>query len=297
MMKKCYHALPVFSMFLVSFIFLVTRSAIAGPPVVNIEGEGGGGLVPWAYLTNPPADGQLFGNPSVGSTYIFPQNFNVNVYHFNETISDRLELGFARTVFDTTNILGGNGLNIGIDELTIDTYHAKVLLLKETDTLPAVSVSIEYKKNQDIAHADKNGGGAFTSTGMDDDSGLDYCLSVTKLYKGWKMPVLINLSGRYTKAAQTGYLGFSKNGNFEPEASLAVLPESNVAVGVEFRGKPNEYKSVAGIGSFQEDNWTDFFIAYFPTKGLSITGAVVNFGNIVNRNVNTGLYMNMKYDF
>ncbi|NOY53239.1 MAG: DUF3034 family protein [Deltaproteobacteria bacterium] len=292
-MKRVIHLLSL----VLLFVFLLSASAIAGPPVVNIEGEGGGGLIPWAYLTNPPVEGKTFGRPTVGATYIFPQNFNVNVYHFNETITDRLELGFARTIFDTTNLLGGNGLNIGIDELTMDTYHAKLLLLKETENLPAVSVSVEYKKNQDVDHADKNGGGAFTAAGLDHASGVDYCLSVTKLYKGWKMPVLINVGSRYTKAVQTGYLGFSKDGNIEPEASLAVFPEANVAVGFEFRGKPNEYKSVPGIGSFREDNWTDFFIAYFPTKGLSITGAVVNFGNVVNRNVNTGFYMNMKYDF
>lgn len=276
-------------------LMLTAHSAIAGPPVMNIEGEGGGGLIPWAYLTNPPAEGQVFGKPTVGATYIFPQNFNVNVYHLNETITDRLELGYARTVFDTTNLLGA----VRVDELVMDTLHAKVLLLKETDMLPAVSVSAEYKKNRDIDTADKNLGLALTAAGMEDNSGFDYCLSITKMLKETplRMPILFNVGARYTKAAQTGYLGFSDDAKILPEVTLAIMPESNVAVGIEFRAKPDEYKAVAGVGSFGEDNWSDFFIAYFPTKGLSITGAVVNFGNIVNRNVNTGLYMNMKYDF
>ena len=102
---------------------LMSGYAMAGVPVVNIEGEGGGGLVPWAYLTNPPAQGKLFGMPMVGATYIFPQNFNVTVYHLNETITDRLEVGFSRTVFNTTNLLGASGgsTNVGVEELTMDT--------------------------------------------------------------------------------------------------------------------------------------------------------------------------------
>ncbi len=278
---------------------LMSGYAMAGVPVVNIEGEGGGGLVPWAYLTNPPAQGKLFGMPMVGATYIFPQNFNVTVYHLNETITDRLEVGFSRTVFNTTNLLGASGgsTNVGVEELTMDTMHAKVLLLKETETLPAVSASLEYKNNRDINTADSNAGGALTAAGLDDDKGIDYCLSATKLFKTEKMPILVNIGARYTKAAQTGYLGFSDDAKILPEITLAVLPESNVAVGVEYRSKPDQYKDVAGIGTFGEEDWSDFFIAYFPTKGLSIVGAVVNFGNIVNRNVNTGLYMNMKYDF
>ena len=282
-------------------LLLVPAAGRAAVPVMNIEGEGGGGLVPWAYLTNPPAQGEILGGPTVAATYIFPQNFNVNVYHINQSVTDRVELGYSRTVFDTTNLLGG----VGVDELVMDTLHAKFLLLKESDVLPAVSLSLEYKKNRDIDTADRNLRAAFgagtdlTAAGLDDDSGVDACVSVTKLFKETplSMPVLVNLGARYTKAAQTGYLGFSDHAKVLPEVTLAVLPESNVAVGVEYRIKPDEYREVAGIGSFAEDDWSDFFIAYFPTPGLSIVGAVVNFGNIVNRNVNTGLYMNMKFDF
>ena len=244
----------------VIFSIFIASSAIAGVPVVNIEGEGGGGLVPWAYLTNPPEEGKILGRPTVGATYIFPQNFNVNIYHFNETITDRLELGFARTIFNTTNLLGTSGLDKGVEELVMDTIHAKLLLLKETDTLPAISVSAEYKKNRDIDTADRNSGGALTAAGYDDDKGFDYALSLTKLIKA-KLPILVNVGARYTKANQTGYLGFSDDARILPEVSLAVMPESNVVVGFEYRAKPDEYRSVAGLGSFTEDDWSDFFVA------------------------------------
>jgi hypothetical protein len=290
-------------------IFLIASQAMAGVPIFNIEGEGGGGLITWAYLTNPPKDGAMIGKPSVGATYIFPTNFQLSIYHLNETITDRLELGYTRSVFDTSSLIGGAAgftdtftFDFGINEITMDIWHAKILLLKEgqfSDLMPAVSLSVEYKNNKDVDTINDRTGGLLTAAGMDDNSGVDYILAVTKLFKDTflGMPILVNASTRYTKGAQTGYLGFSKDANFTGEFTLAVLPESNVAVGAEFRTKPDEYTDVAGVGSFDESNWGDFFIAYFPTPGLSVSAAIVNFGNIVNRNVNSGLWMNMKYDF
>ncbi len=142
-------------------------------------------------------------------------------------------------------------------------------------------------------------GGALTFAGLEDDDGVDFVVSATKLIKSTPlgMPLLVNLSGRYTEAYQTGYLGFVDDGNFLPEISIALLPESNVAVGVEYRWKPDEMESLGDPITLEEDDWADFFVAYFPTPGLSIVGAIVNFGNLVDRKVNSGLYMNMKYDF
>jgi hypothetical protein len=286
--------------FMMTTMLLAAGTAWAGVPIFTIEGEGGGGLTPWAYLTNPPKDGALFGKPAVGASYIFPTNFQLSLYHINETIGDRLELGFTRTIYDTSQVTGQNGtLEAGVQEVVMDTWHAKVVL---------VSASVEFKDNKDIALLNDRLGGALALAGLDDDNGVDYVVSVTKLFKSTPlgMPVLCNLSGRYSEAYQTGYLGFVDDGNFLPEISIAVLPESNVAVGFEYRWKPDEMDdiSAAVLGltgankvTLQEDDWADFFIAYFPTPGLSITGAIVNFGNLVDRKVNSGLYMNMKYDF
>ena len=68
-----------------------------GPPLPfqTIEGVGGGGITPMAYLVNPAKEDDFFGKPAVGSTFISLGRKNLDALTITENLFGRIELGFA----------------------------------------------------------------------------------------------------------------------------------------------------------------------------------------------------------
>jgi hypothetical protein len=66
-----------------------------------------------------------------------------------------------------------------------------------------------------------------------------------------------------------------------PEVSLAWLLRKDLAIGAEYRAKPDNLNpSPLGAG-LKEDDWADVFVAWAPNKHLSLTLAWVDLGRIV----------------
>lgn len=121
--------------------------------------------------------------------------------------------------------------------------------------------------------------------------GTDVYMSATKLLLAQR--ILLNATVRATKANQNGLLGFGStdrnNYRLMPEASVAMLLRKDLAVGVEYRAKPDNL-AFAGA-AFREDGWRDVFVVYTPSKRFSLTAAAVNLGNIVGNPRQTGVYL------
>lgn len=332
-MKKM---LIVFLLAVTCLFFGVQRSE-AGIPLLNIEGSGGGAIVPWAYIANPPKDGQQIGMPSAGAWFWTSSDYDF--YFLNAAISPhkRVELGIAYANLDISELRSdlkadslaalGAGLDGNEDDLSMIVAHVKLLLVEETDTLPAIAVSAEYKKSlniedmaDDLTAGVRSIGGLSAAPGLlewmgyDDDSGVDFNVMATKLWKNTPLPILTSLSIRATKANQTGFLGFSDDWKIQPEATVAVVARGDLIIGAEYRSKPDELNSVneylftnaGGIRptqlnkySFEEDAFVDFFVVYLPPSipGLTLAAGVANIGNIVHTDVNSIWAFNAKYDF
>ena len=99
---------------------------------------------------------------------------------------------------------------------------------------------------------------------------------------------------RFTKANQTGILGFgtATRDKYDAvfEGSVALLLRKDVAIGAEFRQKPDHLP-------FKEDNWFDVFIAWAPTKNVSVTLAYADLGNIVIKDKQKGTYLSLQVGF
>jgi len=108
-------------------------------------------------------------------------------------------------------------------------------------------------------------------------SGTDFYLSATKIFLGQSLVVDVNL--RYTKANQFGLLGFGGDKDdgysLKPEAAVAYLFTRQFAGGFEFRAKPEN------LGVDKEDNAWDAFVAWTPTRNISLVAAYVNLGSIL----------------
>jgi hypothetical protein len=124
--------------------------------------------------------------------------------------------------------------------------------------------------------------------------------------------VVVNGTLRATKANQNGLLGFGArlggaDNSYElmPELSVAYLLSKNVAVGFEYRAMPNKLQragAAAGLGDgLRADDWKDIFIAWAPSKNVSLTAAYVDLGRIVpattGHKKQTGVYLSAQIAF
>lgn len=260
--------------------------------VSQVEGAAGGGLTPWAVIGGYGTNNEIGAN--VHYTYAKTGDYKLDTYGVTVGFYDRFELSIAEQKFDVSNLRNkvSSGLGadvIGRDNITQTIIGAKVRVLGEAildaDTwVPQVAVGVQYKKNHD---------GDFVKSvvvGAEDDHGVDFYISATKLLLDKN--VLLNSSLRFTKANQFGLLGFggSRHDSYQPELELsaAYLISKNLAIGAEYRMKPDNLRSPANDALFgganvvdlKEDDAFDVFVAYAPTKHVSLTAAYVNLGNI-----------------
>ncbi len=248
--------------------------------VSQIEGAAGGGLTPWAVIGGYGTGEEIGAN--LHYSYADAQDFALNSKGLTLGFYDRVELSLAEQRFNVSELNGALGGLLGTSDIKQTIVGAKVRLAGEAvldqDTwMPQIAAGVQYKKNQEEE--------LVKFLGAKDDSGVDYYLSATKLFIGQSL--LVNGTLRMTKANQLGILGFGSedNNSYKPqlEFSTAYLLSRNLTVGAEYRMKPDNLdKSNLPNGTLAEDDWWDVFIAYAPTKNVSVTAAYVNLGNIVD---------------
>ena len=260
--------------------------------VSQVEGAAGGGLTPWAVIGGYGTNNEIGGNAHY--TYVKSGDFDLNSFGVTMGFYDRFELSVAEQKFDVSNLRSKVSAGLGADAIGRDSLDQTIIGAKvrvfgeavlDADTwVPQVAVGVQYKKNHD---------GDFIKgavVGAKQDHGVDFYASATKLLLDKNL--LLNSTLRFTKANQFGLLGFggSKDNSYNPELELsaAYLLRKDVAIGVEYRMKPNNLESPANtllfggakVVDLKEDDAFDVFIAYAPTKNISVTAAYVNLGNI-----------------
>ncbi len=246
--------------------------------VSSIDGAAGGGLTPWAVTGSYATNGQF--GATAFATRVKTRDYALNVHGAAASYGDRVELSLARQDFDT----GPTGPALGAPDLRLkqDIVGLKLRVfgdaVLDSDTLlPQVAVGVEIKNAHAGALAATLGSlGARTR-------GTDAYLSATKLFLA--QGVLVNATLRATKANQNGLLGFGSAADSRyawlPEVSLAWLLNRRVAIGAEYRAKPDKLNPSALGAGLLEDDWSDVFIAWAPNKNISLTLAYVELGRIV----------------
>lgn len=267
--------------------------------VSSIEGAAGGGLTPWAVTGGYGTQGELGG--SAFATRTKTQDFTLSAAGAALAYDDRVEVSFARQTFDT----GPVGVALGLPGLKLkqDIVGVKLRLLGDavldSDTwVPQVALGVQHKK------ADAGGLAPTLAAFGAKESGTDVYVSATKLFL--EQAVIVNGTLRATKANQNGLLGFGATGHtgyrLQPELSLAVLVRRDVAVGAEYRAKPDNFRdnTALGPGALTEDDWADLFVAWAPNKHFSLTLAYVDAGKVVPGVVNkrqNGAYVSAQVAF
>jgi hypothetical protein len=267
--------------------------------VSSIDGAAGGGLTPWAVTGSYATKGQIGGTAFL--TRALTQNYALTTYGAAFSWDERLEVSVAHQDLDTENNLaplGLPGLHLKQDIVGVKVRVAGDAVLDSDSLMPQVAVGVEFKRTD-------TGALSPTLTGPlgAKEHGTDLYVSATKLFLA--QGILVNGTLRMTKANQNGLLGFggaqSNSYKLQPEVSVAYLVSKSLAVGVEARAKPdNLNQSVLGTGALKEDDWYDAFVAWAPTKNISLTLAYVDLGQIapaVQPKRQTGTYLSAQIAF
>ncbi len=253
--------------------------------VTQIEGSAGGGLTPWAVIAGYGTDKQ------VGVTAFYtradPTDFDLNAMGVAVGIYDRVEVSYARQEL-------GLGTTVPGQSIAMDVVGLKVKVLGDAvydqdRWYPQIAVGAQYKHNLDMAVP--------TLLGAKDGSGVDLYVAATKVWLGafFGRSLLLNGTLRSTSANQLGLLGFGGDLNGErrymPEVSAAVLVTDRIAVGAEYRVKPDN------LSAFAEDDFKDIFVAWFPCKRFSLSAAYVQFGTIADKQNQNAIYISGQLNF
>lgn len=254
--------------------------------VSTVEGSAGGGLTPWAVIAGNATKDTIGGQLSV--TVAELPDYDFRSYSAAVGLWDRVELSFARQVFDTNRI--GAALGLGADyKLDQDVWGAKVKVAGDavygSEWMPALALGAQYKKSLDAPIT-----AALGATRRD---GIDYYASATKLFLRWSL--LGNVTLRATKANQAGLLGHGGTArdsySVQTEGSLAYQLSRRFVIGTEYRFKPDN------LAIAREGDWWDAFAAYSVSRNVTATVAYTDLGSIATRPNQRGVLFQLQGSF
>lgn len=266
----------VYALFACSLCFAGSK-IIATGGASNIEGSAGGGIVPWAVINGYASSDEW--SATAFATQVGVDDFTLRVQGASISYDNNWEWSFARQTFDLDSIGG---------QLRQDVFGVKYHLAGELlyTAMPQLSLGVQYKKHRDFALPQ--------AVGARDNSGVDLYLAASKVLFNQLAGrnLLLNATIRATKANQTGLLGFGNATDNEYklvlEGSAAVLLNYNIALGLEFKQKPNE------LAFANEQHWRDIFAAWFVNKHLSVVAGYADLGSIAGLAQQQGYYLSVE---
>lgn len=248
---------------------------VATSGLIQIEGAGGGGLVPWATLSGYDTQDDI--SMTANMTRVSVKDYKMLVFSMAASFYDRFELSLAKQEL-SLDTLGGQ---IRQDVIGVKYKISSDALFSEW---PQISAGIQHKSLQDTAIAN--------ALGAKSTSGTDFYLAATKIHLGAiaGYNAVWNVTARATKANEIGLLGFGSqtDDSYDVmlEASAGMLFSRHIAVGFEYRQKPDNL-------GLKEDDWFDVFITYIPNKSASFTFAWTDLGTVAGAPNQQGFYLSL----
>lgn len=260
--------------------------------VSQVEGAGGGGLTPWALITGYGSRDSYGGN--VHLTTLHTTDYSLKTAGIAIGMADRFEVSLAGQQFK------GSKAPLDKLELKVDTLGLKLKLTgdavyNQDQAMPQIAIGAMFKRTHRVGGLAALGVTDVKQLGATSDRGVDYYIAATKIFLDQSL--LVNLTLRASKANQFGLLGFGgdQNDRYRPlmEGSVAYLVNRRTVAGIEYRMKSHN------LNVDKEKDTYDAFIAYFPTKNLSVTAAYVDLGDITvfNPKRQNGYYLSLQAGF
>lgn len=283
-LSRCFLALSFLS--LSSLLYAGDRLLATGG-VSQIEGSGGGGLLPWALITGYGTDDQI-GGSAFYTTAKTRDAFEVDSYGVAVGFYNRLEITLSQTKFGLSDTVPNTSIRLNTLGIKLRLFGDAIY--DQDVWYPQLAAGVQIKHNEDFANVPK-------AIGAASGSGVDLYLAATKLYLAgfYGKNLLISADVRASKANQFGILGFGGDNRNHyqllPSFSAAIMLQDNLLVGFEYRHKPDN------IRLFKEQDAKDMFITWFPHKNIALTGAYVDLGNIADKENQTAWYLSGQLNY
>lgn len=254
--------------------------------ISTIEGAAGGGLTPWAVIAGNATKDGLGGQ--AGMTIAALPDYDFTSISAAIGGWDRVEISFARQVFDTNHV--GGALGLGNDfKFDQNVFGAKIRIAGDAvygpTWMPAIAIGVQHKRSLDDA--------VVRAIGAKHGAGTDYYATATKLFLDWSL--LATVTVRATKANQNGLLGhggaLSDAHKLQMEGSLGYQLSRRLVVGAEYRSKPSN------LAIAREDDWADAFIAYGLNRHVTATIAYTDLGSIATFDQQRGVLFQLQGNF
>lgn len=253
----------------------------------QLEGQSGGGIVPWAVLAGYGADGEV--GASAFYTRVEVADYALDATGIALSFDNRIELSLARQDFH----LGTLGKAIGRpgDSLRQDVVGLKARLFGDLvlGELPQVVAGMTYKRHLDFNLPQAVG----ARHGRD----AEFYLGAAKLWLNAiaGRNVFANLNVRHSRANQLGLLGFGGDREDDRvwlvEAAAGVFLHRRLAIGAEYRQQPDNLAFSAS------DDWFDAFVALFPARNLALVAAYADLGTVATLDDQRGWYLSLQVSF
>jgi hypothetical protein len=261
---------------------------LATSGATSIEGSAGGGIIPWAMLAG-------YGDSDEWACTAAPAYLRTSDYALQTgaiacSFRNRLELSFAEQSLDL------DGLRDVLSLPPEQQLRQRVIGLKLRlagdivyGKYGQLSLGVMHKSNYDADLA--------SAAGAQRGDDMEAFLSGGKLFIDgpFGQMLYLNINVRWTRANQGGLLGFGGDQDdsrgLYAEVAAAVFPRRDLALGVEYRQKPDN------LGFATENDWRDVFIAWFPNKHVSVVAAWVDLGNVASLGNQHGPYISVTGSF
>jgi hypothetical protein len=272
---------PIKLVFFISVFMLASANAqgqgklIATSGVGSVEGTAGGGIIPWAPLGSYATSDEW--GMSATSSRAEVKDFSLSSTAVTLGLYDRVELSIAHMDFQAA---------VGGSSIVQNVFGVKYRLMGDLiyDDYPVVSLGLQHKSLRDTATA--------KAVGANDTSGTDFYISTAKVWLDGvdHLTTFANVNLRYSNANQLGILGFGgddEDRQWMLELAAALFINPRLAIGFEYRQKPDN------LSALKEEDWSDLFVAYFPSKSVSLTAAFLDLGDIAGQPDQTGFYFSI----
>lgn len=285
----------------------VAESDAKPAPLPLHQFEGSGGLVTTlsAYIVNPQRAGQTVGLPAVGFGFLaMGHGKDLAATTLTWSPISRMELGYAWDHLSLGNFAGAvRAAGVpGYQQNAVNMQNANIRfqVIKDGDFgqswVPALTLGVHYKYNQDISTINQQIAGGLTAAGISHSNGCDVTLYASKLITQLPVPVMINAGGRATEGVWDGLGGFTNQYNFLFEGNVIVMPLPNLALGAEFKQMATDYTPIGNLVP-QASNWWTLDAAYVVNKNWTVALAYAHMGNVLNSQCNGTFGFTTKWEF
>lgn len=281
---------------------LATNWALAAGPdqgkllatggVSQVEGSGGGGLVPWALITGYGTVDSYGAN--LHFTRLQMQDYTLRTWGVALGWRDRYEVSLATQELDG-HLAPFDSLRLKQDIVGFKWRVAGDAVVDQDRWLPQIALGVQFKRTHQVKGLAGLGVTSVKQLGAAKENGTDFYVSATKLFLAQNL--LLNANVRVTRANQFGLLGFGGDKHDQYQARLewsaAWLLSRHWVAGMEYRMKPRN------LAIDNEKDAYDAFVAWLPNKNVSLTAAWVSLGDITTFNPKHqhGWYLSLQTGF